>query len=117
MLPIGHDDKWHDSLCNELNTDKRMNQMTVAGSAPLTPGLPPHKLQAAGGGKVFLDGVVDPLDEHAGQVGPLQQIGHRSAVPKRVYRPPAARSYTCDSRREARRSGLCLDKKGKGCMF
>lgn len=69
------------------------------------------------GSKVFLDGVVDPLDEHAGQVGPLQQIGHRGAVPKRVYRPPAARSYTCDSRREARRSGLCLDKKGKGCMF
>lgn len=60
---------------------------------------------------MFLDGVVDPLDEHAGQVGPLQQIGHGSTVTKRVYRPPAARSYTCDGEQEARSSGLCSDKK------
>lgn len=30
--------------------------------APLTPALPPHELQAAGGGKVLFDGVVNPLD-------------------------------------------------------
>lgn len=69
----------------------------IAGSGPLTPGLSPHKLQAAGGGKVFFDGVVDPLDKHAGQVGPLQQIGHSSTVAKRVYRPCTARSHTYDS--------------------
>lgn len=50
---------------------------------------------------MFFDGVVDPLDEHAGQVGSLQQIGHRSAVTKRVHRPPAARSYAYDSEGDA----------------
>lgn len=88
----------------------------VASSGPLTPGLPPHKLQAAGGGKVFFDGVVDPLDEHAGQVGPLQQIGHSSTVTKRVYCPPTARSYTYDSERETGISGLSSDKR-KECIF
>lgn len=71
-----------------------MNLMTFAGSGQLTPGLPPHKLQAAGGGKVLLDGVVDSLNEHAGQVGSLQQIGHSGTVTKRVYCPATARSYT-----------------------
>lgn len=66
----------------------------MADFAPLTPGLSPHKLQAAGGSKMFFDGVVDPLDQHAGQVGPLEQIGHCGTVTKRVYRPPTARSYT-----------------------
>lgn len=59
---------------------------------------------------MFFDGVVDPLNEHAGQVGPLQQIGHGSTVTKRVYRPPAAWSNTCESKQEARSSGLCSDK-------
>lgn len=73
----------------------------IAGPGPLTPGLPPHKLQAAGGGKVFFDGVVDPLDKHAGQVGPLQQIGHSSTVTKGVHRPSTAGSYAYDSRKVA----------------
>lgn len=61
--------------------------------APLTPGLPPHELQAAGRRKVLFDGVVDPLNEHAGQVGPLEHIGHGGAVTKRVDRPGTARGY------------------------
>lgn len=65
---------------------------------------------------MFFDGVMDPLDEHAGQVGPLQQIGHRSAVTKRVYRPPTAGSYTYDSEQEASSSGLCSEK-GTGASF
>lgn len=48
---------------------------------------------------MFFDGVVDPLDEHAGDVGPLEEIGHCGAVTKRVYGPPAARGYTCNSKR------------------
>lgn len=56
-------------------------------SQPLTPGLPPHELQAAAGGEVLLYGVVDPLDEHAGQVGPLQQVGHGGTVAKGVHSP------------------------------
>lgn len=60
---------------------------------------------------MFFDSVVDPLDEHAGQVGPLEQIGHRGAVTKRVYRPPTARSYACNSERGAGRSGWCSYKK------
>ncbi len=60
---------------------------------------------------MFFDRVVDPLDEHAGQVGPLQQIGHGSAVTKRVYRPRTARGYTYDREQEASISGLCSDKK------
>lgn len=64
--------------------------------APLTPGLPPHELQAAGGCKVLFDGVVDPLDEHAGQVGHLEQKRQGGAVTKRVDRPGTARGYTCD---------------------
>lgn len=69
----------------------------MAGTAPLTPGLSPHELQTAGGGKVFLDGVVHPLDEHAGQIRPLEQIWHCGAVAKGVYCPPTAGSYTCNS--------------------
>lgn len=60
---------------------------------------------------MFFDGVVDPLDKHAGQVGPPQQIGHRSTVTKRVYRPPTARGYTCDSKEGAGISGLCSDER------
>lgn len=60
---------------------------------------------------MFFDGVVDPLDEHAGQVGLLQQIGHRGTVAERVYRPPTARSYTYDSKEEDSISGLYSDKK------
>lgn len=71
----------------------------MAGTAPLTPGLPPHELQTAGGSKVFLDGVVHSLDEHAGQIRPLEQIRHCGAVAKGVYCPPTARSYTCNSQR------------------
>ena len=59
-----------------------------AGSRLLTPRLPPHELQTATRGKVFLDGVVHPLDEHAGQVGPLQEVGHGGTVPEGVNRPP-----------------------------
>lgn len=64
--------------------------------APLTPALPPHEFQTPGGRKVLFDGVVDPLDEHAGQVGPLEHIGHGGAVTKGVDCPGTARSYTCD---------------------
>ena len=53
----------------------------------LTPGLPPHELQAVAGGKVLLDGVVYPLNEHAGQVGTAQQVRHGGAVSKGVHRP------------------------------
>lgn len=60
---------------------------------------------------MFFDGVVNPLDKHAGQVGLLQQIGHSSTVTKRVYRPPTARSYTYDSGQVASISGLCSDKR------
>lgn len=60
---------------------------------------------------MLFDGVVDPLNEHAGQVGLLQQIGHSSAVTKRVYGPPTARSYTCDSEKEASISALHSDEK------
>lgn len=75
---------------------KENHKTLVVMLAPLTPGLPPHELQAAGGCKVLFDGVVDPLNEHAGQVGPLEHIGHGGAVTKRVDRPGTARSYTCD---------------------
>lgn len=51
------------------------------------PGLPPHELQAVAGGKVLLDGVVYPLNEHAGQVGTAQQVRHGGAVSKGVHRP------------------------------
>lgn len=71
----------------------------MADTAPLTPGLPPHELQTAGGRKVFFDGVVHPLDEHAGQIRPLEQIWHCGAVAKGVYCPTTARSYTCNSQR------------------
>lgn len=60
---------------------------------------------------MFFDGVVDPLDEHAGQVGSLQQIGHRGAMTKRVHRPPAARSYAYDGEGDASSLGLCSEKK------
>lgn len=75
---------------------KQNHRTLMVMLAPLTPGLPPHELQAAGGCKVLLDGVVDPLDEHAGQVGPLEHIGHGGAVTKRVDRPGTARGNTCD---------------------
>lgn len=67
------------------------------GAAPLTPGLPPHELQAACGSKMLLDGVVDPLDEHAGQIGPLEQIRHCGAVTEGVYRPATAGGHTWKS--------------------
>lgn len=77
----------------ELKQNHRTLRVTVA---PLTPGLPPHELQAAGGCKVLFDRVVDPLDEHAGQVGPLEHIGHGGTVTKRVNCPGTVRGYTCD---------------------
>lgn len=81
----------------ELTMKIKQNHRTlIVMLAPLTPGLPPHELQAAGGCKVLFDGVVDPLDEHAGQVGPLEHIGHGGAVTKRVDRPGTARGYACD---------------------
>lgn len=61
------------------------------GLEKLTPGLPPHELQAAGGGEVLLDGVVHSLDQHAGQVGSLQQVGHGGAVAEGVHGPAGAR--------------------------
>lgn len=73
--------------------------VSSAKISALTPGLPPHELQVARGGKVFFDGVVDPLDEHAGHVGPLEQIGHGGTVAERVYGPPAARSDSYERRR------------------
>lgn len=72
-------------------------------AAPLTPGLPPHELQAACGRKVFLNGVVDPLDEHAGQIGLLEQVRHGGTVTKGVYCPAAARGHTWNSQTTAQR--------------
>lgn len=86
-------------------------------AAPLTPGLPPHELQAACGGKVFLDGVVHPLDEHAGQVGLLEQVRHGGAVTEGVYRPAAARDHTWNSRRTARLKMNLLNKVIFSVMF
>lgn len=103
-------------LILQVNWRQAHESDDISGSGPLTPGLPPHKLQAVGGGKVFFNGVVDPLDEHAGQVGPLQQVGHSSTVTKRVYRPPTARSDTYDSRQEGNISALCTEKENE-CMF
>lgn len=60
---------------------------------------------------MFFNGVVDPLDEHAGQVGPLQQIGHGGAVTKGVYCPSTARSYTYDSRQDTSISDTCSDEE------
>lgn len=60
---------------------------------------------------MFFNRVVDPLDEHAGQVGLLQQIGHSGAVTERVYSPPAARNYTCDSKQKANNSGKRLEEE------
>lgn len=79
--------------------------------APLTPGLPPHELQAACGSKVFLDGVVDPLDEHAGQIGPLEQVRHGGAVTEGVYRPAAARSHTWNSQKPLQLEMNSLQKR------
>lgn len=45
---------------------------------------------------MLFDGVVDPLDEHAGQVGPLEHVGHGGTVTKRVNCPGAVRDYTCN---------------------
>lgn len=61
--------------------------MTPSTLPGLTPGLPPHELQAVGGGEVLLDGVVHPLDQHAGQVGTAQQVRHGGAVSKGVHCP------------------------------
>lgn len=47
---------------------------------------------------MLFDGVVDPLDEHARQIGPPEEIGHRGTVTKRVYCPRTARSNTCDDK-------------------
>lgn len=52
-----------------------------------TPGLSPHELKAACGGKVLLDGVMDPLDQHAAYVGPFQQVRHGGAVPEWINSP------------------------------
>ena len=65
---------------------------------------------------MFFNGVVDPLDEHAGQVGPLQQKGHSGAVTEGVYCPPAARNYTYDHKQEASSLDICPDKEGKAFL-
>lgn len=97
------DDRWNNCFgtfsAGELIIKIKGNSKTlVVMLALLTPGLPPHELQAAGRCKVLFNGVVDPLNEHAGQVGPLEHIGHGGAVTKRVDRPGTARSYACDRR-------------------
>lgn len=61
--------------------------------AALTPRLSPHELQVLRGSKVLLDGVVHTLDEHARQVGALQQVGHGGAVPKGVNGPARPRRH------------------------
>lgn len=50
---------------------------------------------------MFFNGVVDPLDQHAGQVGPPQQIGHGGTVTEGVHCPPALRSYTYKGKQKA----------------
>lgn len=60
---------------------------------------------------MFFNRVVDPLDEHAGQVGLLQQVRHSGAVTERVYSPPAAGGYTCDSKQKANNSSKRLERE------
>lgn len=60
---------------------------------------------------------MDSLDEHAGQVGPLEEIRHGGAVTKGVHRPPAVRSYTYENKQEASISVKCLDKEGDAFIF
>lgn len=85
-------------------------------SQQLTPGLPPHELQAAAGGEVLLDGVVDPLDEHAGQVGPFQQVGHGGTVAKGVHRPTRLWGHTY-SRAHHRRVTIMENTTKHGAQF
>lgn len=80
-------------------------------AAPLTPGLPPHELQAACGGKLFLDGVVHPLDEHAGQIGLLEQVRHGGAVTEGVDRPAAARGHAWNSQRTVQQEVDSVNQK------
>lgn len=72
---------WQGPLCGHLP------------AAP-TPCLSPHELQVLGGSEVLLDGVVHTLDEHARQVGALQQVGHGGAVPKGVDSPARPGRHT-----------------------
>ena len=46
---------------------------------------------------MFLDGVVNSLNQHAGQVGPLQQVWHGGTVSEGVHCPSATRGYTYNS--------------------
>ena len=61
--------------------------------------LPPHELQLRVLGQVFLDGVVNPLDQHAVKVGPLQQVCHGGRVAKRVDGPTTLWYVACESRK------------------
>jgi hypothetical protein len=46
------------------------------------------------GSKVLLDGIMHPLNQHAGQVGTAQQVRHGGAVSKGVHCPARARGCT-----------------------
>lgn len=63
----------------------------------LTPILSPEELQRLLSGEVLLDRVVHSLDEHAGQAGPLQQVGHGGGVTEGVYRPAGSRLHPCQA--------------------
>lgn len=61
----------------------------------LTPVLSPEELQGLLGGKVLLDRVVDPLNQHVREACLLQQIGLGGRMSKRVYGPARLGLNTC----------------------
>lgn len=74
-----------------------------------TPALSPLKLERLLLGEVLLDGVVNALDDHVAKSRPLQQVGHRGGVAKRIHRPTAARLHTWTKRSSLQRQ--CVKRR------
>lgn len=84
-------------MCSQKPAEVNMTPLLQYPCVPLlglTPHLPPHELQAVSSSKVLLDGIVHPLNQHAGQVGTAQQVRHGGAVSKGVHCPARARGCT-----------------------
>ena len=52
--------------------------------------LPPHEFEAFLFGQILLDGVVGPLNEHAVEANPLEDVRHGRAHAERINGPAVA---------------------------